>query len=402
MTYRIPDSYVPDKVRGFIDGLVWCKDEYKDVLTMALLVSYIREAFSALPEILATSERPESGKSTIACNIPLLLAFSAWKINRLTTIDAMRAKYLNRVRPNPVVDDIGKILGDNGTSGKLSWTYALLIDCYTEEGVVEVSRSGVNHSLPSYGMAFLNGLKNAVPDDLWTRCIHFSDMKPTPAGIELRDFGDAAVKADAELLREAMAGWAGSRAKAMTAFMAGPVKYVHPALISRKRQKWGPIFAAANAAGGDWPRRVYEAFVSIELKAAEKPSLVAEQRLLLDAADILMRTGHERLFATDLLAMLRAMPAGDYYRKADDKSLLKGKFEEAFGKPKPISGIMAHGDHAGQRGRAPGYDAGPILAAAADLRDAIYPRMTPVEDPVETEFAFTPLHPVTPIIRRTP
>ena len=54
MPYRIPDSYVPDKVRGFIDGLVWCKDEYKDVLTMALLVSYIREAFSALPEILAT------------------------------------------------------------------------------------------------------------------------------------------------------------------------------------------------------------------------------------------------------------------------------------------------------------------------------------------------------------
>jgi hypothetical protein len=389
MTYTIPGDYVPNKVRALIDQLAYAKDEYKDVLTMALFVSYIREAFTALPEILATSEVPESGKTTLVCNIPLLLAFNPWKINRLTTIDAMRAKYLERVKPNPIFDDVGKIFNDNGTGGKTTWAYSLLTDCYTEEGVIEVSRSGINQRLSSYGMAFMSGLKNAVPYDLWTRCIEFANMEPTPEGIELRDFGDPGIKEDAKLLRAAMASWAGSRAKNMTAYMNGPVKHVHPALISRKRQKWGPIFAAASEAGGDWPRRIYEAFVSIELKAAEKPSLVAEQHLLLDAADIIMRDGDDRLFATDLLARLRARPAGSYYRKSEDKILLKDKFTEAFGPPEMITirGV----------GRGLGYKAAPILEAAADLRDAIYPRMTPVEDKLEAEFAITPLHPITPI-----
>jgi uncharacterized protein DUF3631 len=389
MAYGISNDFVPNKVRGLIDQLAYAKDEYKDTLTMMLLVSYVREAFTALPELLATAEVPESGKTTIACNIPLLLAFNAWKITRLTTIDAMRAKYLERVKPNPVADDIGKVFGDNGTSGKLSWMYALLIDCYTEEGKVEVSRSGVNQSLSSYGMAFMNGLKNAVPPDLFTRAIHFEGMEPAPEGLELRDAMSSDVRADAKLLRAAMASWAGSRAKSMTAYMNGPVKYVHPALISRKRQKWGPLFAAANEAGGDWPRRIYEAFVSIELKAAERPSLVAEQKLLLDTADIIMRNGGDRFFATELLAMLRARPEGDYYRKADDKSLLKDKFAEVFGPPERIAvrGV----------GRGLGYRAAPILEAAADLREAIYPRMTPAEDELESEFAITPLTPVVPL-----
>lgn len=172
MTYKIPSDFVPNKVRGLIEQLVWAKDEYKDVLTMLLLISYIREAFPAVPHLLATAERPESGKTTIACHVPLLLACNGWKINRLTTIDAMRSKYLERAKPNPIADDLGKIFGDNGTSGKTSWVYSLLIDCYTEDGVVEVSRSGVNQRLSSYGMAFMNGLKNAVPDDLFTREIH--------------------------------------------------------------------------------------------------------------------------------------------------------------------------------------------------------------------------------------
>jgi hypothetical protein len=389
MTYTIPDSYVPDKVRAFIEQLVYAPDAYKDVLTMALAVSHAREAFTTVPLILATSEKAASGKSTIAMDVPLLLAFNGWKINRLTTIDAMRSKYLERARPNPVVDDVGKIFGDSGMNGKLSWVYTLLIDCYTVDGTVEVSRNGANQKLSSYGVAFMNGLKNAVPGDLFTRCIHFADMEEAPEGIELRDAKEDSVKADARLLKEALHSWAGGRKAEMTAFMRGPVKYVHPSLAKRRRQIWGPVFAAAHAAGGDWPRRIYQAFVLMALDAAEQPSLVAEQRLLLDAAEIIMRDHSDKLFATDLMARLRAMPTGDYYRKADDKTLLKDKFAEAFGPPEMITvrGV----------GRGLGYHAGPILEAAADLRDAIYPRMTPVEDKLDAEFAIRPLTPISPI-----
>jgi hypothetical protein len=257
MTYTIPSDFVPNKVRGLLEQTVYSRAEYKDVMTMVLAVSHARDAFTAVPLVLATSETPASGKTTLAMDIPLLLAFSAWKINRLTTIDAMRSKYLERVRPNPVVDDVGKIFGDTGMNGRLSWVYTLLIDCYTQDGVVEVSRNGSNQKLSSYGVAFMNGLKNAVPGDLFTRCVHMPDMEPVPEGVELRDVKSPAVKADARLLYAALHSWATSRADEMTAFMNGLVKYVHPKLIGRLRQIWGPVFAAAHAAGGEWPRKIY-------------------------------------------------------------------------------------------------------------------------------------------------
>jgi hypothetical protein len=389
MTYTIPSDYVPNKVRGLIEQTVYARKEYGDVLTMVLAVSHAREAFTAVPLVLATSEKPASGKSTFAADIPLLLAFNGWKINRLTTIDAMRSKYLERARPNPVLDDAGKTFGDTGMNGRLSWVYTLLIDCYTEDGVVEVSRNGTNQRLSSYGVAFMNGLKNSVPPDLFTRCIHFGSFEAVPEGIELRDTKSKSVRADAKLLQEALHSWASGHKDELTAFMAGPVKYIHPKLIGRLRQIWGPVFAMASVAGGDWPRRIYRAFVLMALDAADQPSLVAEQKLLLDAAEIIMREGLDKVFSVDLMARLRALPTGTYYRAVDDKTLLRYKFPEAIGQPETITvrGV----------GKGLGYRAAPILEAAADLRDAIEPKMERVDDPLEAEFAIRPLTPITPI-----
>lgn len=389
MANSLPDDYVPNKARSFISSLVYARDEYLDTLTMMLLLSHARDAVTTVPHLLATSNTPASGKTTVARDVPLLLAFNPWKVGKLTTEPALRNKYLERIRPNPVADDIGKIFGDGGTNGRTSMIYALLIDCYREDGTVSVSRNGSTQELPSYGMAFMNGLKNAVPNDLFTRSIWFQ-MEEAPTGLELRDALDSSVRAYAKNLRDAMHSWAGSRAPLFTEFMRGGVRFVHPALEKRKRQIWGPVFAVAHAAGGDWPRRIFDAFVSIALDASERPVPLPEQRCLLDTADLLLRHGYDRLFAADLLAMLRALPQGHYYREADDVHLLRSLFPEALGASKVITATAMTGPNEGQRGRAKGWDAAPVLEAAADLRDMLFPPVEPPEDELEEDLQFTP------------
>jgi hypothetical protein len=389
MPNRLPDDYVPNKVRGFIDQLAYAPDHYKDVMTGMLFVSHVRRAFTTIPHCLATADTPASGKTTFACDIPMMLAYSPWRVGRQTTEPALSHKYLEREVPNLVCDDIGKIFGDSGMNGRNTKIYAILIDCYRQDATTSMSVNRVTQDVPTYGMAFMNGLRTAVPNDLYTRSIWFK-MEEAPSGLALRDTLEDSVRADAKILHEAIHAWAGSRADAMTAYMRGPVRFVHPKLEKRKRQIWGPLFAWASCAGGDWPRRIYDAFVTMALSAGEKPVPVAEQRCLLDTADLIMRRGLDRIFLSDLLAALREMPSGNYYREAEDSHLIRRIFPEALGEARVISGTMLYGAHKGQRGRAKGWDAVPVLDAASGLHDMLWPPMETVPDDTEADLAFTP------------
>lgn len=391
MANTVPSDHIPNKMLAFVNRLVYCREEYKHALVMALLVSHNREAFTAVPYILATSDGPQSGKSTIAYDIPLLLAYNVESIDRQTTRDALNNMWLQRDKPNTAWDDISKIFGPNGTSGSLTNGYTLLVKSYKRNGKTAMSRNGATVKVGTYHMAFLNGLQNAVPFDLFTRCIHFK-MDPAPERIAatLEDALDDGIAAYAEVLKESMHGWANSRTKQFELFMQTKVRRIHPALVSRRRQKWGPLFAAADAAGGEWPRRIFDAFVEIELDAEEKPKMLPEEFIVRDTAQILLRDDMNSVFTQDLVELLRDMPAGQYYRDVPLDDLVK-LITDVFGSPSRITSTMRYGEHAGVSGRAQGYRAVPILKAAADLHEMYFPPMAEVVDPLEEAFAFEPL-----------
>jgi hypothetical protein len=237
-------------------------------------------------------------------------------------------------------------------------------------------------------MNFLNGLKEAVPYDLWTRCVEMK-MTEAPEGCELRDALEESVEADAALLREALHAWSMSRTDEFRLFMKGRVRRLHPKLEKRKRQKWGPIFAAAHAAGGSWPRWIYDAFVEIELDADERPRLLAPQFTLLDTANILMRSDARAILMSDLIEALRALPEGSYYREVETEHLVYRVFPEALGEPCKVTAVKLYGDHAGEQARAKGWSAVRILREAAELHDTLYPQYEDeMEDPLEEELAF--------------
>jgi hypothetical protein len=393
MPSKLPNDYVPNKVLAFIDQVVYAREEYKHVMTMALIVSHARQFFGTVPYILATSEKAESGKSTIAFDLPLLLGFNVESIDKTTSGPALNSMYLERITPNLAMDDIGKIYGDNGMNGKMHPAYTIGVKSYRKNATTKMSRNGTMVRVSTYGMIFMNGLRNAVPHDIFTRCI-WMQMEPAPEGIaqNLMPTDDDNIEAEARVLKEAIHAWAGMHGPEFKQFMKSHVRRIHPKLFSRKRQIWGPLFAAAYSAGGQWPRWIFEAFVAMALDASEKTPLLPEQFTLLDTANYLVKTEGRSVFTSDLIEALREMPAGQFYRDAEDEYLAKKLFPRALGPAQRVTGYMAYGEHAGQYGTAMGYDAFRVLNAAIELREILYPEMHgELEDPLEAELAFEPV-----------
>ncbi len=367
MSSRQSPDFVLNAVRGFIGTLMWAPDEYLDAMTLILAVTHVKSAFTTVPYVLVTGE-PESGKSTLSTDIPMLLASNPWGVDRLTTTEALRNKFLDRVPPDSVLgDDISKTFGEGGTRGSTSIVYQLGVNGYRRTGKVSVSRNGVTQDVPAFIVMFMNGIGNAVPRDLATRAIKFP-LKPKPDSVTLRDALSVPVQREAEPLKTALHRWAGSSKKVMQQFMLDGVLRVHPLLNDRLRQLWGPVFAVAHAAGGSWPQRCLAAFLEMAVDESEKIPLLAEERVLLDAAKIASSFPVTVLFTAELIPALRLLPDGDFY-DVDNDYLVKDLLPRALGPGKTTIGKSI----AGRKVQGEARPVARILSDAAVLKEQLYP-----------------------------
>lgn len=375
------------RVRAFIDAMFWGPDAYGDAMTLLLAFSHVMEYFDTAPYVLVTSENPKVGKSTLSKNIPFLLADRPWRVSANTTTDALRNKFLDRERPKVLLmDDASKFYGEGGTSRKTSPLYQMSVDGYENNATVSVSRNGVSRDLPAYVMLFMNGLNNAVPEDLATRAVQFR-LRPKPENVRLRLSAlSPEARKEAEPLKQALHQRTNARRREMQLFLRSQAHAVHPLLNDRLMQVWGGLFAVAHAAGGSWPRRCLNAFLEMALDEGNGPVLFNDQRVLLDAAKVAVRTGARVLFTADLVPQLRQMPSG-FYDDIGDKYLVEQLLPAALGSPeqllrgKSIDGRLVTGQ---------GWLVAPVLRAAADLEAELYPEMSSdAVDPVEQALTLT-------------
>lgn len=367
-------SFVLDETREFIGSIVWAPGYVLDLMTLAVTLTHVlgnpkgRAVLTAVPHIMGYSKDWGVGKSTLFSQVPMLLADHPWQVGRGTTEPSINSKFLAGPVNALVVDDMGKVFGENGLSGKLTKLYDLLVKSYTSDGVISVSANRVAKDLPVFCMAFMNGLEKSAPDDLLSRAIVI-EMKRKPARVRKANALSAGVKADAEALREALHGWAGSQVSFIEDFLLNEVIHLHPSLNDRLLQKWGALFALAHAAGGTWPGRIMTAFMRLALDASEKPPVLPFQQLLLDTAGIIEQYKVPVIFTADLIAELRELPDGDYYNKADNAYLVETLFPKALGPSEDLTGLNLEGEMVSARGR----KAGPLLRKAAQLYALINP-----------------------------
>ena len=345
----ITGAMVLDDARDFAAGILYATDEMLDALTLACAVSHTIESFSTVPELLATSPDKESGKSTLL-DIVLMLANNGWAAD--PTAYALRSKFNEPEKPTLVIDEISDIFGKSGLRGNGNQLGKILRIGYRKTAKLSLSVDRVAEDVSCYTMSAFGGLKTAVPDDIRSRCIIFP-MRPAPESVSgLRDSQDDDTLALGRVHNQRLHQWArGSEREIRHLFrnMRSP----HRKFRSRRAQVWGPLYAAALHAGGDWPDRCISAFKSLALDASDVPVLSPAQMVLRDAAKQFRKSGAERLFAADIARHLRGIADVELYEDLTDRGLAQ-LMTEALGPTQ----AMTIGSS-----RARGYHAGPVLAA---------------------------------------
>lgn len=307
-----------DDASGFIDRVLYARREQKDAMVLAYAASHGITAFNTFPRFLFTSPDFESGKTT-ALDVAMMLCQNGWLPD--ATSWALRAKMAEPDKPTLGIDETSIIFGSNGLRGRGNPLYKPLVEGYRKSAIFSMSVDRTATDVSSYCFVVMAGRNAAVPPDLRSRCI-IVVMRPVPGKIDLEDSLDDGVRSDGDRIREQLHSWVRMAAEQgdLLNLYAREARRLHPRLRSRKLQVWGPLFAIARLAGGDWPKRCMNAFTALALDASEKPVLSAEDQVLYDAGQYLTDPATEPsayLLSAELLGYLRDQDERLYTSKTD-------------------------------------------------------------------------------------
>lgn len=369
----ISGADVLEDARTFAASVLYATDEMLDALVLACAATHTISSFTTVPRLLATSAEGQSGKSTLL-KVLMLLGNNPWKSK--ATSYALRSKFNEREKPLVIIDEISDIYGRNGMRGGGADLGAVLREGYERDATLSLSVDRVSEDVSCYCVAAMAGLRNAVPGDVFTRCIVWK-MRPVPPGVTVRDALDEDVQAVGKVHGLRMHQWARlNEGEIKRAFRE--MRRPHAKFRARLRQIWAPLYSVAVIAGEDWPDRCIAAFRSMALDASEEPVLSAAQMVLRDTAQHFARTGDERMFARDIRDRLRAIPDVELYEALSDRGFGQ-LMTEALG---PATS-MDIGEE-----RARGYQARPVLAAWKRLEAQLEPDDDEPEDRDEWDEMF--------------
>lgn len=366
--------------RAFNTRILYMRDYQHDALVLFEFATHLLDAYTTVPRGLASSPRKQSGKSTWLKSV-VMLGWNAWKVD--PTSFALRAKFNGRDKPLVMLDEISEYYGKNGLRAGPKDLNKILLEGYENDAQLSLSVDRSPMDVSSFCFAAMGGLRAAVRDDIWDRCIVWK-MNPSPVSLEDALCDD--IKADGKIHNARIHQWAmAHRDEVKLAFR--DFRKPHAKMVARLRQIWGPLYAVALVLGEDWPARCVAAFKAMALDASEMPVLSGEQRVLRDVALLLAKTGRKQVFTRDILSWLRSMPAEDgddsYYQDLSDRGMAL-KITAALG---PAASMDIGSE------RAKGYHAVPVLNAWAKLEA----KLNPPEDDDEPEDEFEGFFEVTDI-----
>lgn len=353
--------------RKFDQSILYMTDEQHDALVLFDAASHVLDAYTTAPRALAVAPVKQSGKTTLLQTIAMC-GWNTWKAD--PTGPALRAKFNEGEKPLVLIDEISEYYGKNGLRQGPKDLNKILLEGYAKDAKLALSVDRSTVDVSSFCFAAMGGLKEAVRDDIRDRSIVF-DMKPVPAGIRLMDALSDDVQADGKLQNARLHQWAREHQDEIK-YAFRNFRRPHRKMVSRLRQIWGPLYAVALVAGGDWPQRCVNAFKAMALDASEQPVLSKSQMILRDSAKAFTSTGAERMFTRDIAAYLRSLPEISLYQDLSNEGLARS-MSEALG----AATAMTIGTQ-----RAKGFRAAPILSAWVRLEAKLNP---PDEDDVDDD-----------------
>ena len=389
--------YVPgnalDDSRQFSGEIAWLPPYMLDAFTAVLGASHILDAWYTVPRLLFTSADPHSGKTT-CLDLVHLLGNNAWDATGATSF-SLRSKFSDRAKPFPVLDEIHTIYGTSGLRGENSELGRITLLGFRRKAVISMSVDRTSVDVSVYCFMAMAGLRSAVPNTIYTRCIPFA-VKAKPAGVTMpRNSVDPDTETEAEDYRAHLHAYMNALRPYIKKLQRS-FRPPHPLFVDRKDQIWRAPYLTALASDQyeqdkyemacqvaqenglpepekphcTWAARVLTAFKAMALDASDLPSLLPAQKLLRDVAAWFRETGADFAFAADLKDMLRENSSEEAWDVLTDK-----KIENLMGKGLGPSTAKTVGTR-----RAKGFYAAPVLRAWDTLEASLNPPAVMEED----------------------
>lgn len=316
-----------DRIHAFLGRFICYPSVHAHIShTLWVAHTHLMEGWFTTPRLAVLSPEPGSGKSRVLEITALLVP------NPLLSVNSSAAYILRKVadqenRPTILYDEIDTIFGpaargNEDLRGMVNAGYrrgAIVGRCNTERGKVQTLE------LETYAAVAMGGLGN-LPDTIMSRSVIIR-MRKRANGERVEPFQARVHEYQALALKDELAEWAST-----VATMAETAQPEFPdSIVDRNADVWGPLFAVADLAGGQWPESARQAAIDAVLsaKANERPSpgvqLLADIRTCLAGAD--------RITTAKLLEGLLAdeeAPWGDLKgRKIDARKL--GQMLRSYG-----------------------------------------------------------------------
>jgi len=285
----LPDLSPLDEAREYIASCVYATAEQLDALTLATALSHVASAVTTLPRVLVTSRKDnnghgQSGKTSVL-DIAMVLCNNALDANG--TGPGLKDAFIDNDGQEPLVltrDEIHHVFGRSGRNGQQNPIYDPLLRGYRWNATHRFGSGQTSVAVSIYSMAFMAGQGNAVPADLVSRSVVI-EMTAKPESMDLRSTTDPAVISFGESIRDSLHRWMVSLEPIVRTYFRNDVnRRLHPRLANRRAEVWGPLFAVALAAGGEWPARCMNAFKALALDGVDTVVITPRQECLLDMA----------------------------------------------------------------------------------------------------------------------
>ena len=365
-----------DATRNFAAEILYAPHPQLDALTLAIAASHALEAFDTVPRLLFTSPAGQSGKST-ALDVIRLLGSNPWSSTGATSY-ALRAKFNEPETPFLIADEISDVFGASGRRGSGNQIALVARDGYRRTATLSLAVDRSAEDVSSFCFLAMAGLKTAVPPDIRTRCIVWA-LTPVPGSVRMpRASTDPDTENEAESYASALHSYVRSlipRIRELKRSFASP----HPLFRDRREQIWISLMLTALAAdeheaarraelgiapreGASWAARCLTAFKTMALDASDLPALLPAQMMLRDVAGIFRDSGARRMFAKDILSLLRDS-GEDLWDTLTDRRM-ENLMTEALG---PSESYTENAR------RARGFYAAPVLSAWDKLEIMLLP-----------------------------
>ena len=267
--------------------------------TLWIAHAHAMEAWDSTPRIAFLSPEPGSGK-TRALEVSEILVPNPVEAVNVTPAYLFRKVGAEEGPPTILYDEIDTVFGPKAKDneeirGLLNAGHrrgAVAGRCVVRGKIVETEE------IPAYCAVALAGL-GWLPDTLMSRAVVIRMRRRAPTE-KIEPYRRRDEIDEGHELRGRLAGWAAAKAKIL--YAARPAMPV--GIEDRNADVWEALFAIADAAGGDWPKKAREAAVAlIAAGREEEPSLGI--RLLADLRTVFGKS--EALFTKTILDALHAL-----------------------------------------------------------------------------------------------